>query len=96
MVVLNDGTNTVNNQLTLMNYAKKVYGKFDTGQNPKIYNNFHVFKNNIDVVIYKRLLNEESIIEEEIFITNKTYDEKLGQFYFNLEQAEFELDQGRN
>ena len=40
MVVLNDGQNTESNKLTLMNYAKKVYGDFDTGENPKIYNNF--------------------------------------------------------
>ena len=29
MVVLNDGKNTESNKLTLMNYAKKVYGDFD-------------------------------------------------------------------
>ena len=29
MVVLNDGKNTMSEKLTLMNYAKKVYGDFD-------------------------------------------------------------------
>ena len=41
MVVLNDGQNTESDKLTLMKYAKKVYGDFDTGANPKAYNKFH-------------------------------------------------------
>ena len=43
MVVLNDGQNTESDKLTLMKYAKKVYGDFDTGQNPKVFNNFMIW-----------------------------------------------------
>ena len=67
MVVLNDGNNTENNKLTLMNYAKKVYGDFDTGINPKIYNNYAIFEKGQNIVIYKRLYNEEGLIDEEIY-----------------------------
>ena len=42
-LVLNDGKNTESDKLTLMNYAKKVYGDFDTGFNPNAYNNFEVW-----------------------------------------------------
>jgi hypothetical protein len=88
MVVLNDGKNTMSEKLTLMNYAKKVYGDFDTGQNPKIYNNFKVWEKNQNLIIYKRMFNEENLIEEEIYISNKKYDQQLGEFYNKIEMDE--------
>jgi hypothetical protein len=88
MVVLNDGNNTENNKLTLMNYAKKVYGDFDTGINPKIYNNYAIFEKGQNIVIYKRLYNEEGLIDEEIYISNTEYDKKLGEFYYALEEEQ--------
>ena len=90
MIALNDGENTESNKLTLMNYAKKVYGDFDTGQNPQIYNNFYAWEENNKLIIYKRLFNEENLVDEEIFITNNEYDQKLGEFYNKLEQEEAE------
>ena len=92
MVVFNDGKNTVSNQLTLMNYAKKVYGSFDTGNNPKAYNNFNVWDENQKLVLYKRMTNEEELIEEEIYITNNEYDQKLGEFYNQLEMDALQED----
>ena len=86
MIALNDGENTESNKLTLMNYAKKVYGDFDTGQNPQIFNNFYVWEKNNKLIIYKRLLDQENLVDEEIFITNDEYDMKLGEFYNKLEQ----------
>ena len=86
MIVLNDGNNTESDKLTLMKYAKKVYGDFDTGQNPQIFNNFYAWEKNNKLVIYKRLLNSENLVDEEIFITNDEYDMKLGEFYYKLEQ----------
>ena len=80
MVVLNDGKNTESNKLTLMNYAKKVYGDFDTGPNPQTFNNFNIWKKQNNIIIYKRLLIE-NLIDEEIFITNKEYKKKLIEFY---------------
>ena len=92
MVVLNDGQNTESDKLTLMNYAKKVYGDFDTGENPKIYNNFEIWEKNQNMVIYKRIFNEESLIDEEIYISNKEYDQKLGEFYNKIEMGELAED----
>ena len=86
IIALNDGENTEANKLTLMNYAKKVYGDFDTGQNPQIFNNFYAWEKNNKLVIYKRLLNSENLVDEEIFITNDEYDMKLGEFYYKIEQ----------
>ena len=71
-----------------MNYAKKVYGDFDTGINPKIFNKYAIFETGQSIVIYKRFYNEEGIIDEEIYITNIEYDKKLGEFYNALEEEE--------
>jgi len=86
MIALNDGQNTESDKLTLMNYAKKVYGDFDTGQNPSAFNNFYAWKKNRNLIIYKRMYNEENLIDEEIFITNDEYDLKLGEFYNKIEE----------
>ena len=96
MVVLNDGNNTESDKLTLMNYAKKVYGDFDTGQNPKVFNNFMIWEKNNSIIIYKRMFNEEDLIEEEIYISNKEYDQKLGEFYNQIELKELEQDEQTN
>ena len=86
MIVMNDGKNTENNKLTLMRYVKKVYGDFDTGQNPQIFDSFKIWeKSNKDVIVYKRMLGEEELFEEELMITTVEYDEKLGNFYYDLE-----------
>ena len=92
MIVFNDGKNTVSDQLLLMNYAKKVYGDFDTGQNPKAFDNFNVWDDNQRIIVYKRMTNEEGMIEEELYISNKEYDQKLGEFYNKLEEDEFKED----
>ena len=86
MIAINDAENTESNRLTLMNYAKRVYGDFDTGQNPQIFNSFYAWERFNQLIIYKRILNSEGLIEEEIFNTNKKYDKKLGEFYEKLEQ----------
>ena len=96
MIVLNDGQNTESDKLTLMNYAKKVYGDFDTGQNPSIFNSFYAWEKNQNLIIYKRMYNQENLIDEEIFITNKEYDLKLGEFYNELEEEAAELDKKTN
>ena len=88
MVVLNDGNNTESDKLTLMNYAKKVYGDFDTGPNPKVFNNYYAWEKNNKLIIYKRMFDSEELINEEIYISNNEYDEKLGKFYYDVEQAE--------
>jgi len=96
MIALNDGQNTESDKLTLMNYAKKVYGDFDTGQNPSAFNNFYAWEKGQNLIIYKRMYNEESLIDEEIFITNNEYDLKLGEFYNKIEEEAAELEEKTN
>ena len=96
MVVMNDEKNTESNKLTLMNYAKKVYGDFDTGENPKIFNRYNIWETSQSITIYKRMYNSEGIIDEEIYITNIEYDQKLGEFYNKLEADDSKLDEETN
>ena len=36
-------------------------------------------------MVYKRTTNEEELIEEELYIPNLEYDQKLGEFYNQIE-----------
>ena len=38
------------------------------------------------------MFNEEDLIEEEIYISNKEYDQKLGKFYNKLEMNEIKQE----
>ena len=77
MIAMNDEKNIPTKKLTLMNYAKKNYGDFDTGTNQQNYNNFHYWEKINSLVIYKRLIGEQNIWDEEIYISNKVYNEAL-------------------
>ena len=88
MVVFNDEKNSLSNKLTLMNYAKKTYGDFDTGENPAIYNNFASWEMFGKIILYKRLRSPKGRIEEEIYISNNEYDLKLGAFFNEIEEVE--------
>ena len=86
--VNNDKDNTASNKLTLMNYVKQTYGNFDTGKNSKIYNYFNSWKTNGDIIIYSRLKNQFKIIEEELFITNKNFSDKMRLINSKIEKGE--------
>tara|TARA_B100001250_G_scaffold80695_1_gene66370 strand:- start:1664 stop:2143 length:480 start_codon:yes stop_codon:yes gene_type:complete len=77
MIAMNDEKNTPTNKLILMKYAKSNYGKFDTGLSADNYNDFNVWERNNYFVVYKRMINEKKIWEEEIYISNDKYDEQL-------------------
>lgn len=85
LVALNDEKNHVSEELTLMKYAKKVYGKFDTTQNPKSYTGFEVFEKPNEFVVYQRLLNEGGELDEQLYISTPALDTKLMEFYAKME-----------
>ena len=94
MIVLNDEKNTESNKLTLMKYAKKVYGDFDTGQNPQIYNDFNIWETTNKFILYMRTYEEGDRISEQLFISTKGYDKKLGEFYDKVEEADSKAELG--
>jgi len=85
LVALNDEKNHVSEKLTLMKYAKKVYGKFDTTQNPKSYSGFEVFEKSNEFAVYQRLPNEGGEIDEQLYISTPALDTKLMEFYSKME-----------
>lgn len=78
--------NSATESMKLMNYAKRIYGNFDTGPNPKLFNSYKLWKKNNKIVVYKRFL-AEGIWDEEIFITNNELKEELALYRSRLEQG---------
>ena len=72
--------------MKLMNYAKRVYGNFDTGGNTKYYNDFHIWERVGKFIIYNRKLNKD-VWQEEIFISNDKNSEKLAEYSSLMEMG---------
>ena len=89
-IALNDDRNIPSEKLTLMNYVKKTYGDFDTTNNPKAYNDFHVFEKSNWFVVYQRLPGEGGIMDEQMYLSTPAFDEKLGRFYADKEMEMLE------
>ena len=90
-IALNDDRNLVTEKLTLMNYVKKNYKKFDTGENPNAYEGVEVIEKINLFIVYQRLTGDDGIKDEQIYISTPELDEKLIKFY-----AEKELEQKEN
>lgn len=71
------GKNKTTEALTLMKYTKKVYGDFDTGADPKIYNHFYSWQKKKKYIIYRRLKTEENLWVEDLTISNSEYTQIL-------------------
>lgn len=92
-IALNDDRNIPSEKLTLMNYVKKTYGDFDTTNNPKAYNDFHIFEKSNWFVVYQRLPGEDGIMDEQMYLSTPAFDEKLGKFYADKEMEMLENSQ---
>ena len=90
-VALNDDRNLVTEKLTLMNYVKKNYKKFDTGENSNAYEGVEVIEKINLFIVYQRLTGDDGIKDEQIYISTPELDEKLVKFY-----AEKELGESKN
>ena len=90
-VALNDDRNLVTEKLTLMNYVKKNYKKFDTGENPNAYEGVEVIEKINLFIVYQRLTGDDGVKDEQLYISTPELDEKLIKFY-----AEKELEQKEN
>ena len=73
-------------KLTIMKYVKRNYGDFDTGQTPTSYLGYEVFEKTKQFIVYQRILDDLGFIEEQMYLSNKKYDELLGIFYNQLEE----------
>ncbi len=87
LIAMNDETNSASEKLTLMNYVKRFYGKFDSGQNPKAYIGYEVFEKGKYFVVYQRIVGYDKIIDEQIYISNDKYDKLLAKYYNKAEES---------
>ena len=96
-IALNDENNNISKKLTLMKYTKKVYGDFDTTQNPNSFTGFHIFEKSNDFVVYQRFLGEKNVIDEELYLSTKKHDQILAEHVNNFElgKIEEELDKSQ-
>ena len=79
LIADNSVDNNATESMKLMNYAKRTYGDFDTGGNPKFYNNFNIWEKFLKYVVYSRRLIGNSW-QEEIYISSDKYYEQLVQY----------------
>ena len=89
-VALNDDQNLVTEKLTLMNYVKKNYENFDTGNNPNSYEGVEVIEKTNLFIVYQRLTGDDGIKDEQIYISTPKLDEKLSKFYANKEMKQLD------
>ena len=83
--------NSATESMKLMNYAKRIYGNFDTGGNPKNYNNYHIWEKDKKFIIYNRQLNKD-VWQEEIYISNNKNSEKLAEWNNLIESRMFPVE----
>ena len=90
LIALNDENNHVSEKVTLMNYAKKAYGIFDTSLNPKAYTGYNIYELTNKFVIYQKDLGEDGRTNEQLYISTDHYDKKLMDFYKKIEIEQME------
>ncbi len=87
LISLNTESDTKKSEkLTIMKYVQRNYGDFDTGQTPTSYLGYEVFEKTKQFIVYQRTLDDLGFIEEQMYLSNKKYDELLGIFYNQLEE----------
>ena len=87
LIADNSLDNSATENMKLMKYAKKTYGNFDTGGNPKFYNNFNIWEKFQKYIVYNRRLTGDTW-EEEIYISSDKYYEQLVQYENQQESIE--------
>ena len=71
IIVSNGQDNAESKKMLLYNYVEKNYGKFNSNKNPADWTGFKVWRENDDIIIYKKMYALKNILEEKLFITNK-------------------------
>ena len=65
-------------------------------QSNALFDSYNIWENGESIVIYKRMLDSNDLIEEEIMITNLEYDQKLGLFFNEIEAEAEGFDKKEN
>ena len=78
IIVSNGQDNAESKKMLLYNYVEKNYGKFNSNKNPADWTGFKVWRENDDIIIYKKMYALKNILEEKLFITNKQSKSLIG------------------
>ena len=78
IIVINGQDNAESKKMLLYNYVEKNYGKFNSSKNPADWTGFKVWRENDDIIIYKKMYALKNILEEKLFITNKQSKSLIG------------------
>ena len=78
IIVSNGQDNAESKKMLLYNYVEKNYGKFNSNKNPADWTGFKVWRENDDIIIYKKMYALKNILEEKLFITNKQSKSLMG------------------
>ena len=78
IIVINGQNNAESKKMLLYNYVEKNYGKFNSSKNPADWTGFKVWRENDDIIVYKKMYYLKNILEEKLFITNKQSKSLIG------------------
>ena len=92
IIVSNGQDNAESKKMLLYNYVEKNYGKFNSSKNPADWTGFKVWRENDDIIVYKKMYYLKTVLEEELFITNKQYKGLIGTLEDEVIDEEAEAD----
>jgi len=75
-----DINNSETKKRLLYKYVEQNYGKINSSKKPSDWTGFKVWRKGEKTIVYKKMYDLGSILEEELFITNKEYQIKLSEF----------------
>ena len=84
IIVTNGQYNAESKKMLLYKYVEQNYGKINSSKKPSDWTGFKVWRKGEKTIVYKKMYDLGSILEEELFITNKESKELLA----NNETAE--------
>ena len=88
IAVSNDSNNSESKKFLLFNYVQENYGKItSSGQSRESWRGFKRFEKNERIIVYRKM-NPYNLLVEDLFITDKKYDEKIIEFLSTEEESE--------
>ena len=88
IAVSNDSNNSESKKFLLFNYVQENYGKItSSGQSRKSWRGFKRFEKNEQIIVYRKMGSNNRFLED-LFITDKKYDEKIIEFLSTEEESE--------
>ena len=88
IAVSNDSNNSESKKFLLFNYVQENYGKItSSGQSRESWMGFKRFEKNERIIVYRKM-NPYNLLVEDLFITDKKYDEKIIEFLSTEEESE--------